>query len=230
METAKKDTPSPPYVSAKTLFNFAEKLKQGVPSHIDRSLMNGLSGAAVSQLTLAMKFLKLIGSSGEATDLLRDFVNADSSARPAIIKQMILDSYPFMKEGFDLDRATTMTLEQKFREMGVSGDTLRKCMAFLLALAREAKMPVSAHIKSLSHAPSKAKIRIKKKATVVIGGSANSDITDEDDTEDPPSNEGGATWAELLLAKFPELDPTWDAQVQAKWFESYAKLMEMRPQ
>ena len=32
--------------------------------------------------------------------------------------------------------------------------------------------------------------------------------------------------AEMVLEKYPDFDPTWDAQVQARWLEGIGKLYE----
>ncbi|NQE35190.1 hypothetical protein [Microcoleus asticus] len=42
-----------------------------------------------------------------------------------------------------------------------------------------------------------------------------------------PANPSKLRWAELILAKFPEFDPSWPAEIQEKWFSSFDRLMEM---
>lgn len=41
-------------------------------------------------------------------------------------------------------------------------------------------------------------------------------------------NAGAATWADLLLAKFPEFDPAWTDDVKLKWFDAFDRLMKGR--
>lgn len=36
-----------------------------------------------------------------------------------------------------------------------------------------------------------------------------------------------STWAELVLGKFPEFDPSWSDEVKEKWFVSFERLIEM---
>lgn len=158
MSESKQETSvsSPPYVSWKTFWNFLERLQQGVPSHIDRTMLNGYSGAVMSQLLVALRFLGLIGNNGETTDRLRALVEAQGEDRKALIGDMIRESYPFLSNGFDLSTATTGTLDQQLRELNVSGDTLRKCSSFIVFAAKEAGLPVSAFIKTGHRAPAKA--------------------------------------------------------------------------
>ena len=52
MEALVKKVPVPPYVAYKTLKNFVERYKQGLPSRIDRGLMGSMSGAAQSQVKI----------------------------------------------------------------------------------------------------------------------------------------------------------------------------------
>ena len=36
-----------------------------------------------------------------------------------------------------------------------------------------------------------------------------------------------AAWTDLLLAKFPEFDPTWTDDVKLKWFDAFDRLMNL---
>lgn len=35
----------------------------------------------------------------------------------------------------------------------------------------------------------------------------------------------GSRWLELLVAKFPQYDPSWPPELQARWFESFERLL-----
>src|ERR1051326_982889 len=100
------------YHFCKTFFNFIDRLKQGLPSHVDRSLMNGYSGTVMSQLTHSLRALKLIGNNGETLPLLQDLVTAEDAKRADVIEKMLTNAYPFLARGFDLSNATTGTLDQ----------------------------------------------------------------------------------------------------------------------
>jgi len=44
--------------------------------------------------------------------------------------------------------------------------------------------------------------------------------------EEPSSTNPPMGWNQLLLSKFPSFDPGWPPEVQAKWFDSFEKLMK----
>ncbi len=60
MDTPERKAATPPYVAYKTLSNFLDRFKQGLPGRIDRGLMGSMSGAAQSQVTTALRFLGMI--------------------------------------------------------------------------------------------------------------------------------------------------------------------------
>lgn len=204
----------PPYVSLTTFQNFWEGLRQGIPVRIDKSMMTNMSGSYQSQLMIALRFLRLISEDGTPTELLSKLVNADEKSRPGILREMVVDAYPFMADGFDLSTATTGTLEKEFTDLGVSGDTRRKSMAFFVSMARDAGYKVSVHVKGSTAGRNTAPRNRRTKKT-----------TPESKVKQTLPDEP-QTMTQLLLAKFPDFDPAWDAELQKKWFDSYAELME----
>jgi hypothetical protein len=90
-------------------------------------------------------------------------------------------------------------------------------MNFFMAAARAAGMTLSAHIKApaIKASPSRRTTR----QTKVDADSANPAA---------PLNPVVvvSNLQQQLLAKFPTFDPTWDAETQKKWFDSFAVLMD----
>jgi hypothetical protein len=62
--------------------------------------------------------------------------------------------------GFKLQSATTQHAEELFQRTGASGETVRRCIAFFMAMARAAGIPVSPYIKP--HRGKKAARRVQK--------------------------------------------------------------------
>ena len=230
MET-KKESLSPPYVSPKTLFGFTDRFKQVLPPYIDRTTMNGYSGAVMSQLSVAMKYLGLIGNNGDTTDLMRSLVTSEGEERAVVVKGMLYEAYPFLRDGFDLGTATSGMLDQRFRDLGVSGDTLRKCASFLITVARDAGLPVSPHLKtSGGSSPSRGTTRKTTKRPTRI----REDRVEEEEENlftppppDPPQDKA-PVWAQMLVDKLPDFDMEWPDDVKAKWFDAFKLLMEMQ--
>lgn len=212
----------PPYVPYKTFKNFTEGLRVAMPARIDRSIMGSLSGAIQSQLMNALKYLKLIGPTDTPTDRLTLLVNSEGAEQQKVFRDILHVGYPFIfHDGFELARATPRLLDEQFDKVGATGDTVRKCIAFFIAASKDAGISLSPHIKSKR--PRQLSQRIRKSNGETISRQTN----ENDDVSSRPESLG---WAQLLLAKFPSFDPAWSPDVQAKWFDSFGKLMKTVPQ
>lgn len=153
MDTTEK-RPVPPYLSFTTLTNFIDGLGVHMPTRIDKSLMKSMSGASQSALIAALDYFKLRDGERPSAKLAA-LATAKGPERSAIWKELIHNSYPFLfADGFNLKRATQGELEERFREEGVSGETIRKCVAFFMAAAQAGGIEVSPHFKTIkSRAP-----------------------------------------------------------------------------
>ena len=139
----------PPYVAYRTFENFLAYLKaRGVPSRVDRSVLSHKSGTIQSQLLLCFQYLDLLTASGRPTEKLRGLVASEGNARKKLLQEIIKGAYGFLFEaGFDLQNATTHQLEELFQQTGASGETVRRCISFFLAAAKNAGIPFSAYLK-----------------------------------------------------------------------------------
>lgn len=150
-QTTKEQTESktavPPYVSFRTLTNFAEWLRQvGVPEQLDRSFWGEkLSGGYGAQLMAALRFLNFLDADERPHADFEKFVS-DPEKGKAILKERILKYYAPLLNGLHLDRATTKQLDEKFSEQGLTGATLRKARTFYVHAAKYAGVPLSNHI------------------------------------------------------------------------------------
>lgn len=152
----------PPYVPYRTFDNFLSELKaRGVPSHVDRSVLSHKSGTIQSQLILTLKYLGLVTDAGRSTERLRRLAVSEGVDRRRILREVVESSYGFVFEGgFKLQSATTHHAEELFQATGASGETIRRCIAFFLAIARAAGIPVSPYIKP--HRGKKAVRRVQE--------------------------------------------------------------------
>src|SRR5581483_3451030 len=96
MELEKKKSPTPPYVPYKTFKNFVEKYKQGVPSRIDRDLMGSMSGAAQSQVTVALKYFGFISDNNLTQDRMRAYAAAEDEDRKKVLRELLERYYPYL--------------------------------------------------------------------------------------------------------------------------------------
>jgi len=145
----------PPYIAFPTLTGLIERMQGegGPPSRMDRSYLDKFSGGYQSQVLAALKSLDLMGPSGEVQPTLTGLVDAaDADARKAMIAEMLRGHYA-KPVSLGSTKATQGQLEEAFREYGITGDTLRKAIAFYLAAAKYGGIPVSTNFKVPSVAP-----------------------------------------------------------------------------
>jgi len=148
MESTDKRKPAPPYVAYKTLSNFLERFKQGLPGRIDRGLMSSMSGAAQSQVTTTLRYLGMISENNIPTPLMKRYVTGEETERKAALREMLEKSYPFIFDGvFDFSTATASQLRETFASnTTATGETLGRCMSFLKDAALDADIHVSPFI------------------------------------------------------------------------------------
>lgn len=223
----------PPYISYKTLTNFINGLREtGIPHQIDKSVLRTMSGAVQSATIASLKFLGLINSSAIPTKHLKQLVETDGDNYIAALKDVLVESYSFLlKNGINIEQATGTQVENKFKEQGVSGSTITKCVAFFLAAAKDAGIKVSSHVRPPAIkrtvnsqkvdgvSPTKKNMRMKTRDAAFQGSNQ---------TNMPPANTqpNSSSWYEQLLAKFPAFDPTWDNDTKKAWFEAFNDLMK----
>ncbi len=146
-EQAESKTAAPPYVSFRTLINFAEWLRQvGVPEQLDRSFWGEkLSGGYGAQLMAALRFLNFLDAEERPHADFEKFVS-DPEKGKAILKERLQKHYAPLLNGLNLDRATTKQLDEKFSERGLTGATLRKARTFFVHAAKYAGVQLSNYI------------------------------------------------------------------------------------
>ena len=231
---------TPAYVPYKTFSNFVEGLSQGIPSHIDRSVMPSLSGSAQAQLLSALKSLKLIEDDGNVTERLRVLVCADSENKRSALREMLQASYPYLFEDFDLSTAPPSQLDSRFKEYGgVSGSTVRRCELFFISAANEAGIQLSNFIKDMAKrkksSTNGARTRRRAAGQNTSANGNDDESLEESNSEDSTSpSESEPSWEtrldwqkkilEMRLSKLPEINPEWAPEVQEVWFETLNRL------
>src|SRR3990172_133726 len=130
--------PVPPYVAYKSFKNFVDGLRgHGLPGRIDRSVMGSLSGATQTNILHALRYLKLTADDGKPTEKLTNLVKAQGEEKQKYYNGIVKESYVFLfSENFDLKTATSRQLDERFEGLGISGDTIRKCVAFFISISK----------------------------------------------------------------------------------------------
>ncbi|HXN53879.1 MAG TPA: DUF5343 domain-containing protein [Candidatus Acidoferrum sp.] len=205
---------APPYISYRTFVGFIERLRRGMPSRIDRSVMSSLSGSNQSQLMATLRYLELISHNGLPTERLSKLVNSQDAQVQRGLREILLSSYPFLFKSFDLQKATFDELREQFVGAGASGDTVRKCVAFFLGAAKHAGLQISPFVTSRS------RLRVRPSPRSLEADQK----TDGDNGRGYDSKELH-TWREMLISKLPEFDAHWSPEMKSKWFDAFDKLI-----
>jgi hypothetical protein len=183
MATAPDKTAVPAYTSYRPLIQWINGFRETghVPMRVDKSHLPKASGSVQAGHIYALRFLKLIDDSGKPLPLFEKFVLASDEQRPAMLSSMLTDSYRFLfaDSEFDLARASSRMLEEKFRALDIKGSTLLRAIAFFLAAAKDAGLKLAPGLK-----PPAAPPRTNDKKPANAGKKEPDSSGDEDDTDD----------------------------------------------
>lgn len=134
------------YVSWVTFKNSLDKLGEGMPNRIDKTVFPGLSGGTLVQLLPALKFLGLTREDGTPTEALLTLVQKSELERKEQLRQIFHECYPELFS-LDLTKATPSQLTEKMSaHYGVTGSTLLKATRFFLNGAVDLGIPLSKYL------------------------------------------------------------------------------------
>lgn len=140
-----------PYVSWGSFINLLDRMEQeSIPARIDRHYLSNMAGSTQAHLVKALREFDLVDDGKHPTDDLKELVPKEG--RPEKIAELIRDHY---QAALSLgDNASQSMLEDVFTEQyNVQGSTRRKSIAFFLAAAKFADVPVSRFFKTPKRSP-----------------------------------------------------------------------------
>jgi hypothetical protein len=155
---------TPPYLSPTTFLNFIDAHRRTLPTRIDRSMMPTLSGGDQVRILKTLRFFGLIEENGEPTPSLHKLATLESADLQHAWATLLRHAYPYLFEGFNLEKATHGQIEERFREKGIKGETVRKAVAFFIGLARTADLKLSPYFKGMKK-PGSSGPRTPRKVT-----------------------------------------------------------------
>ncbi len=142
----------PPYLPYRTFTNFLDHLRAvGIPSHIDKGAMASMSGAIQSYIKLSLRYMKLINADDVPQDFLKKLVMAQGDERKVLLKELFGTVYAFLD--IDLGNTTQPKLREAIAALGAQGETVDKVVAFLVAMAKDAGVPLSNYLTKRAHGP-----------------------------------------------------------------------------
>jgi hypothetical protein len=170
-EESRESRPAWPYTSFKTLNNLIQRFEaeKAIPPRLDRSILGGSEGQK-TQVLAAMKFLGLVqGANNEVTPLFQQLVEHPKD-RQRLIGELLTKHYPEATRLGTIN-ATAKQLEETF--VGLTGDTLRKAVAFYLNAAKFANHKVSKHFKAPSSVGRRTSRKTNGSGAMGIANGAN---------------------------------------------------------
>ncbi|MCW5634952.1 MAG: DUF5343 domain-containing protein [Rubrivivax sp.] len=186
MATTPERPATPAYTSYRPLIAWLNGFRDTghIPMRVDKSHLPKASGSVQASHLAALRFLKLIDSAGKPSQVFESFILADDATRPQILNAILRGAYPFIFEdaGFDLARASSQMLEEKFRACDIRGSALLRAIAFFLAAAKDAGIKLAPGLKAPT-APPRAGKRPNGRKEVVhpVDEDDGDDERDEDD-------------------------------------------------
>jgi hypothetical protein len=238
----------PPYVPYRTFQTFLEYMQDGIPARIDRSVWGSrFSGSSGTQLMTALKSLQLVDANGHPEPVLEQLVFAEGERRRALLRGLLEDYYkPVFR--LDLARATKNQFHEAFRSFGAREGVLTKCEAFFIQAALSAGIQLSQYILAGRHQGRRRSGGAKGAgrggakpgsgtaaapqpvAPQPVTGDSRLAATPTTTAAVPPDASpqlvAKLNVAELILSKYPDFDPSWTPEVQAKWLDGMTKLYE----
>lgn len=219
---------TPPYVSFKSLMYIITKMEtEGMPPRIDRSYLQTFAGGYQTQIIAALRSLDLVDAKGEVQPSFTEIVE-DGDRRAEHIAKLVRRFYPEPVRLGTIN-ATQMQLEEAFRDHGISGDTLRKSIAFYLAAAKYGQVPVSKNFRVPSVTSADGRRSTKRKP----GRPRNQEVEDAEDpfaelTAGEEEDEGEAKLDPAVVAwvKRMPIGRPWSAAKKDHWFETFRHIVD----
>jgi Family of unknown function (DUF5343) len=223
----------PPFLSFKTLTNFLDQFQdKSVPSHIDRSILpSSMSGGNQAYLQGALKYLGLISEHNVPSEYFIRLTSAQKEQKGPIWREIVDRAYGFVMNDIDIERATTKIVADRFKEQGISGDTVRKAITFFQHAAKEAGMQISPHLKPAAGPRNRTPRPLKSDSKAKLNVQSNFSHTDTSQNAGNPAtvdspyqllinildvgmndDEQAAVWTIIKYLKKREASDVWSSQ------------------
>ena len=225
----------PPYVSYKTWLKMLEGLKIFVPDKIDGSYYRDLlfSGSSAKKLRTTLLFLGLINEDNDPTASLHRLAKVlqgtSQEDRSEVIRDIVQNAYSFLfVEDFNLVRATSGQLSDRFEKHGIKGNSQRQCISFFLHIAHAAEIELSPHLSTRSRVgigrkSDLLKSRESKRKKLSTRQSKNTQLRGDE----------GFDWSKLhpailaLLKDLAERGASWDAEEKANFKKAFEAVFDI---
>src|SRR6266571_1623672 len=200
---------SPPWVSHRTLLSQIERMEtEGVPTRIDKHFLIGMAGGTQNHFRHALRSLGLIDEDSRPTPLLHDLVEKREE-RSQLFGNAYFSRFPGLAQL--PPNASKSDLFTVLEGYGVkSADQQRKVLAFYVATADYAGMPVSSYIR-----PTKARTGPRKPGTRRRRVAGNTGGTSSPESKPSPANGTAYEQRDVMLGAAGSVSIT----VNVRWLD-----------
>jgi hypothetical protein len=219
-------------VPYRTLTNFLERFKQGVPNRIGTDLMRSMSGGVRSQLFTSLRSFGLINDGGVPQERMRKLCAAEGADRQAVLKDLIGSCYPYLfKDGFEFSTTTMSLLREAIQEhTTANGETITRCIAFLKDAATDAGITVSPFLQESKPRPTGVR---PKRANAARSQERAANRAEEHTPEETlprgpgsiPAQESLLLWG--LFRRLPKPGTPWTKQDRDQWTQTLGNVLSL---
>lgn len=198
----------------------------GVVSPISVSSLGAVPRAVGLQIIPALRFFSLIDSRNNPMPSLDELVDAvDANAWPKALEKVLRNSYqPIFV--LNLETASRSNFERIFENYTSSQSGPRKMIRFFLQAATEAEIKINTRILHYRKAREPHTSRVE----AIDNASFRSAAVDEENAGLHGSIVGHnpvLSDFQALVAKYPELDRSWEPELLSEWFKRFDRLMDI---
>ena len=221
----------PPYAPYTAWRQLMDRLRTNVPDRIDNSYLAQLkfNQATRSMLLSALRFLRLVDNQDHPNGALRDLVNSEGEPHREMLWTLVTGSYAPVLSNVRLEKATPDQLRERFKQLGARGDVARKCASFFAAMAEDAGMELSPHIRRRRR-QSRSSSSPNRGPRIRTASRQKKAALKEGDTVSTVPRDAPLSFKASLLSKipdYPSFDPSWDPDIMRRWFEGYSHVVEV---
>lgn len=221
-----KDAPGP-YAPAKAVLSLIERHRQkGLPVPIDSEVLAraGISESLIPRTLQALQSLDLVNGEMRPTETFEGLRLAPEAEYQSRLSDWLRDAYADALTFVDPATASENDIHDAFRSYRPSGQRDRMVSLFTGLFQAAGVMPERRRQRASSPAkngsPSRSAVKPPSQPADKV----------ENETRDRPRdhvNPHSKNVINQLLDKFPAFDPSWNEDVQAKWFEGYQRLLTL---
>jgi hypothetical protein len=211
-----------PVVAYATFRSFFEKMGETIPGRIDRSALRYTSGALGTLLIHAFRALGLTDDHNHPNAEMEALAAGYAAKDKEPLRKLLHRAYPeLLDTKFNLARATQSQVREKFERMSLTGDSVRKAVAFFVAAAKDAGIEVSPYVVASTPARPQGPANAGKMPRARTKKRERKPRTSESTQATSP--QGNGFWTQVL-DKVPAFDPKWSPEAQANWIKMLERI------